>query len=267
LEGETISLLKQLHDKEQDNSDRIAQQQIRYDQSRTAREERELQLLRELQQETHTGVFSEQQWSTRDGQVHAAQVLLQSGDVDSAVAQFNGVRDMLLSATKQADDIENFVRARADYFDSKQRWLQYSSQHGGKAPANPAIPTAETGIQPAIDRGEYGTLATDVLPRLTDLYAEELRLARRAPVQALAAAPRAVTDAPPPSTASLGSATVTAPSPPAASVPQSRSAPLTKREIKAERARVAVERKRAEFLEKCAKSRRPGHGCPSPGSN
>jgi hypothetical protein len=227
----------------------------------------ELQLQHELQTELRATAWSDARNADFLSQMSSAQLAAQSKELEKAAGRFTTARTTLLADAQLANNVETFVQARHRYLDTKRQWVEFSALRSKSLPPRSSIPAIEAGIQPAVDRGDYAKLATNVLPQLTAQYAAALRDARRADS---AGASR------PPAAASAKIAT-----PRADLAPVSEAAPardsfaseaagastqqLTRKEqALVDRAKLQAERRREAFLERCAKARRKPEGCPEP---
>jgi hypothetical protein len=190
---------QQLHDKKKNLSAAIDRQQAEHDrllkewqnadaaakkalETQGLQVARELQIAKDLQDEWTTKVFTAQRQSKIEESIRAGQILAKNGEPQAAAGKFAEATSAISRDLQLADDIQAFVRARQNYFDAKQQWIDYSVDKLRAAPPrNPSIARTESGIKASIDRNEYADLAKDRLPKLTAMYVDELRTATSAP--------------------------------------------------------------------------------------
>jgi hypothetical protein len=215
--------------------------------------------MHELQTELRATAWSDARNAQVLSQVQAAQSASQSNEAEAATL-FASARSTLLANAQLANDVDSFVQARHLYLDMKRQWVEFSALRSKSLPARSSIPAIEASIQPAVDRGDFGKLATTVLPGLTAQYAAALRDAKRAESDS-GARSTAAAAAPPPSTSFVQSdATAHGNSTATTTAPQ-----LTRKEqAVVDRAKLQAERRREVFLERCARARRKPEGCPEP---
>ncbi|HTE40923.1 MAG TPA: serine/threonine-protein kinase [Steroidobacteraceae bacterium] len=277
LEVEVLALFKRRQDRQAEVDTSVRRQGDQYDRALAdiaaaraaiARKSAEakanqlasdLQLLHELQTELRATAWTDAKNARLLSQVQAAQTASQSNEAGAANL-FASTRSELLVNAQLANDVDSFVHARHLYLDMKRQWVEFSALHSKSLPARSSIPAIETSIQPAVDRGEFGRLATTVLPGLTAQYAAALRDAKRADSNNRTSRPQASAATAPPESANFVQEDAPVNRESAAAAP-----PLSRREqAVADRALLQVERRREAFLERCAKARRKPEGCPEP---
>jgi hypothetical protein len=279
LEGDVLALYKQRQDRQRLIDEGVEQQAQLYNRAiadvaaanseaaRRAAESRanltasELQLRHDVQAELRATAFAPARSAEFLKQIEAAQAAVKSNQIEAARAQFAGTREALLANAQLANDVEGFIHARATYLDAKRQWVEFSALRGASLPANSSIPSLESSIKSAVDRGEYARLGTSVLPGLTAQYAAALRNAQPAARQESRPAPVQRSPEPaPPQEETVAETKVELAAPSTAAAAPSTLTP--KQQALADRTKAQAERRRREFLERCARARRKPEGCP-----